>query len=68
MGDAQDHQDMREGVEDWFGEEDFEGSEEGKEQPTVVPKCHKKPKVSEIVAHNPSHTPCRSWCEHCVAG
>ena len=42
MGDAQDHQDMREDVEDLFGEEDFEGSEEAKELPNVIPKCHKK--------------------------
>ena len=55
MGDAQDHQDMREG-------------EEAKELPNVIPKCHKKPTVSEIVAHNRSHTPYRSWCKHCVAG
>ena len=68
MGDAQDHQDMREDVEDLFGEEDFEGSEEAKELPNVIPKCHKKPTVSEIVAHNRSHTPYRSWCKHCVAG
>ena len=68
MGDAQDHQDMREDEEDLFGEEDFEGSEEAKELPNVIPKCHKKPTVSEIVAHNRSHTPYRSWCKHCVAG
>ena len=30
MRDAQDHQDMREGEEDLFGGEDFEGSEEAK--------------------------------------
>ena len=57
MGDAQDHKDMREDEEDLFGEEDFEGSEEAKELPNVTPKCHKKPTVSEIVAHNRSHTP-----------
>ena len=34
----------------------------------MIPKCHKKPTVSEIVAHNRSHTPYRSWCKHCVAG
>ena len=59
---------MREDEEDLFGEEDFEGSEEAKELPDVIPKCHKKPTVSEIVAHNRSHTPYRSWCKHCVAG
>ena len=68
MGDAQDHQDMREDEEDLFGEEDFEDSEEAKELPNVIPICHKKPTVSEIVAHNRSHTPYRSWCKHCVAG
>ena len=47
MGDARDHQ-------------DFEGSEEAKELPNVIPKCHKKPTVS--------HTPYRSSCKHCVAG
>ena len=40
-----------------FGEEHFEGSEEAKELPNVIPKCHKKPTVSEIVAHNRSRTP-----------
>ena len=63
-----DYQDMREDEEDFFGEEDFEGSEEAKELPNVIPKCHKKPTVSEIVAYNRSHTPYRSWCKHCVAG
>ena len=50
MGDAQDHQDMREDEEDLFGEEDFEGSEEAKELPNVIPECHKKPTVCDIVA------------------
>ena len=68
MGDAQDHQETREDEEDLLGEEDFEDSEEAKELPNVIPKCHKKPTVSEIVAHNRSHTPYRSWCKHCVAG
>ena len=63
MGDAQDHQDTREDEEDLFGEEDFEDSEEAKELPNVIPKCHKKPTVSEIVAHNRSHTAYRSWCK-----
>ena len=57
MGDAQDHQDMREDEEDLLGEEEFEGSEEAKELPNVIPKCHKKPTVSEIVAHSRSHRP-----------
>ena len=61
MGDAQVHQDVREGEEDLFGEEDFEDSEEAKELPNVIPKCHKKPSVHEVVAHNRSHTPYRSW-------
>ena len=68
MGDAQDHQDMREDEEDLLGEEDFDGSEEAKELPNVIRKCHKKPTVSEIVAHSRSQTPYRSWCKHCVAG
>ena len=37
-------------MRDSFGEEDFEGSEEAKELPNVIPKCHKKPTVSEMQA------------------
>ena len=48
MGGAQDHQDMREDEEDLFGEEDLEDSEDAKELPNVIPKCH-------------THTPYRSW-------
>ena len=33
-------------------EEDFEGSEKAKVLPNVIPKCHKKPTVSEIVSHD----------------
>ena len=43
-----------EGDEDLFGEEDFGGSEEAEELPTVYPKCHKTPRASGIVAHNRS--------------
>ena len=39
---------MTEGEEDLFGEEDFEGSEEAKELPNVIPKCHKTPRVSDV--------------------
>ena len=67
MGDARGHRDMREGEEDLFGEEGCEGSEEANELPTVIPKCHRKPTVSEIVANNRSHAPHRSWCKRCVA-
>ena len=42
---------MREGGKDLFGEEDLEGSEEAKELPNVIPKCHKTQTASEIVAH-----------------
>ena len=54
---------MREDEEDLLDEEDVEGSEKAKELPNVIPKCHKKPTVSEIVAHD---RPYRSWCKHCV--
>ena len=68
IGDAQDHQDMRKGRRTCLVRRTIEGSEETTELPDVIPKCHKTPTVSEIVAHNCSRTPYRNWCRHCVAG
>ena len=52
--------------DDIFGDEDLEESEEA----VRVGKGAKRtyvPSTQEILVHNRSHTPFRTWCKHCVA-
>ena len=57
-------------VEDEMDEEDMDHEEEQSEESKAVRVGKRKtttPTFAELEEHERTHSPCRSWCRHCVA-